>query len=96
MYDLDKLKEAEYKINNAFEKVTEAVNDYFNEFGDKNGMDFKYDFVKYQEQLNDINNIYKKIFNRVRERIKYKNDEEGANSIQSVDSSKPKIFRKRF
>ena len=96
MYDLDKLQEAEYKINNAFEKVTEAVNDYFNEFGDKNGMDFKYDFVKYQEQLNDINDIYKKIFNRVRERIKYKNDEEGANIIQSVDSSKPKIFRKRF
>lgn len=95
MYDLDKLQRAEDKINNAFEEVTEAVNDYFNEFGDKNGMDFKYDFVKYQEQLNDINDIYKKIFNRVRERIKYKNDEEKEDTHSSVDN-KPKVFRKRF
>lgn len=95
MYDLDKLQDAEDKINNAFEEVTEAVNDYFNEFGDKNGMDFKYDFVKYQEQLNDINDIYKKIFNRVRERIKYKNNEEKGDNSQSVDN-KTKVFRKRF
>lgn len=96
MYDLDKLQEAEDKINSAFEEVTEAVNDYFNEFGDKNGMDFKYDFVKYQEQLNDINDIYKKIFNRVRERIKYKNGGEEKDSPQSVENNKPKVFRKRF
>lgn len=96
MYDIDKLKQTEDNINSAFKKVTEAVNDYFNEFGDKNGMDFKYEFVKYQEQLNDINEKYKKIFKRVRERIEYKNNEETKTEVSSNTDNKPKIFRKRF
>lgn len=97
MYDIDKLKQTEDNINSAFNDVTEAVNNYFNEFGDKNGMDFKYEFVKYQEQLNDINEKYKKIFKRVRERIEYKNNEESKNDNSSSNiGNKPKIFRKRF
>lgn len=96
MYDIDKLKRTEDNINSAFKTVTEAVNDYFNEFGDKNGMDFKYEFVKYQEELNDINEKYKKIFKRVRERIEYKNNEETKSEVSSNTDNKPKIFRKRF
>lgn len=96
MYDIDKLKQTEDNINSAFKKVTESVNDYFNEFGDKNGMDFKYEFVKYQEQLNDINEKYKKIFKRVRERIEYKNNEETKSEVSSNTDIKTKIFRKRF
>ncbi len=95
MYDIEELTRSEEKINAAFTEVTEAVNDYFNDFGDKNGMDFKYEFVKYQEQLNDILEKYKKIFKRVRERIDYKNNEENKTSDTSKED-KPKIFRKRF
>lgn len=97
MYDIDKLNKSEERINSAFSEVTESVNEYFNDFGDKNGMDFKYEFVKYQELLNDINEKYKKIFKRVRERIEYKNSEEVNNSGEKTSAeNKPKIFRKRF
>ena len=76
-YDIDKLHESADRVRNAFEELEKSCVEYFHEFGENNGMDFRFELVKYSDAIKEYKEKYETIFKRVEDRIKYKNAEIG-------------------
>lgn len=93
-YNMEDAKALEEKIVSLIKDAEESYIEYFNKFGDKNGMDFQYEFIKYHNELDDWIGKFKKIGNRVSNRIELRNKE---NSENNNINQKPKIvLKKRF
>ena len=92
-YNLEDAKALEEKIVSLIKEAGEAYVDYFNKFGDKNGMDFQYEFIKYHNELDDWIEKFKKIGNRVSNRIEIRNKENFDNNINKKQKI---IIKKRF
>ena len=92
-YNLEDAKALEEKVVALLKEAGETYVEYFNKFGDKNGMDFQYEFIKYHNELDDWIEKFKKIGDRVSKRIEIRNKENADNNI----NQKPKIvIKKRF
>lgn len=92
-YNLEDAKVLEEKIVSLIKEAEKSYVEYFNKFGDKNGMDFQYEFIRYHNELDDWIGKFKKIGDRVSNRIEIRNKDNTDKNI----NQKPKIvLKKRF
>ncbi len=83
--DLDSMKVAQDRILEHFKDLSTELSDYFHNYGEHNGMDFKYDFVRLQDRMEGLKDVFKKLFRRCYDRAEYKvkNDVSVDDSIKS-------------
>lgn len=90
-YDIEKLHEAQDRIRNAFDELEKSFVDYYHEFGEHNGMDFRFELVKYSDAIKEYKEKYERIFKRVEDRVMYKNSE-----LSDEGSEQSTIKRRQF